>query len=84
MGRSVAIIYALLQTVVTGIIRWLSEKNNDCPITVNVAVRTTPRVIKRVNAEFRGQWVNAENIGISEEDFIALWNAAHPDDPIES
>jgi len=52
--------------------------------SVNVSVRVTPRVVKRVNAEFRGQWVNAENIGISQEDVIALWNAAHPDDPIES
>ena len=52
--------------------------------SVNVAVRTTPRVVKRVNAEFRGQWVNAENIGISEEGVIALWNAAHPNNPIES
>jgi len=52
--------------------------------SVNVAVRTTPRVIKRVNAEFRGQWLNSENIGISEEDAIALWDAAHPDNPIES
>jgi hypothetical protein len=25
-----------------------------------------------------------ETIGISEEDVIALWSAAHPDDPIES
>jgi hypothetical protein len=34
--------------------------------------------------EFRGKWRNVENIGISQDEVIALWNAAHPEDPVES
>ena len=37
-----------------------------------------------VNASFRGKWVNAENIGKTEEQMIELWNLTHPDDPISS
>ena len=37
----------------------------------------------RVNAGFRGKWINGENIGKSEAEIIALWNKAHPDDPVE-
>jgi hypothetical protein len=51
--------------------------------SINVLVRTTPRVVRRVNAEFRGTWVNAHNIGAGEDELVAQWNAAHPDDPIE-
>jgi hypothetical protein len=35
-----------------------------------------------VNSLFRGKWVNAENIGKSESEMIALWNEEHPSDPI--
>ena len=41
------------------------------------------RVTQRVNAEQRAQWINADNIGKSEAEMIALWNEQHPDDPIE-
>jgi len=51
--------------------------------SVNIDARVNPDLKKRVNAEFRGKWRNAENIGKSEEDMIALWNEAHPDDLIE-
>jgi hypothetical protein len=51
--------------------------------SVEVDVRVNPALKKRLNAEFRGKWRNAENIGKSEADIIALWNAAHADDPIE-
>jgi hypothetical protein len=49
---------------------------------LDVAVRTNPDVDKRVNADFRGKWINAENIGKTEAEIIALWNAAHPNDLI--
>lgn len=52
--------------------------------TVNVSVRVNPAVMKRVNAEFRGKWRNAENIGKSDAEIFAKWNAAHPEDPIEA
>ncbi len=31
---------------------------------------------------FRGEIENRENIGKSSDDLIALWNQAHPDDPV--
>jgi hypothetical protein len=40
-------------------------------------------VIRDVNDNFRGTWFNAENVGKSANEFYALWNEAHPDDPIE-
>lgn len=51
--------------------------------TVNIRVRTNPRVKKLVNAEFRGHWLHSENINKTEAEMIAVWNAEHPDDPIE-
>ena len=50
--------------------------------SIDVNVRVNPRVVKNLNTGFRGQWRNAENIGKSEAEIIALWNAAHPEDPI--
>jgi hypothetical protein len=32
---------------------------------------------------FSGGIINRQNIGLTKEDYIALWNADHPDDPIE-
>ncbi len=54
--------------------------HNDGSVDVNV--RVNPRIVKNVNIGFRGRWRNAENIGKNEAEIIALWNAAHPDDPI--
>ncbi|MDP1603858.1 MAG: hypothetical protein Q8M03_11400 [Legionella sp.] len=51
--------------------------------SIEISVRVNPEVVKRLNAEFRGGWQNAENIGKSEAEIIALWNAAHPEEPIE-
>jgi nucleoid DNA-binding protein len=51
--------------------------------SVNIKVRVNPELDKRINAEFRGKWINSANIGKSEEEIIALWNEAHPEDPIE-
>ena len=49
---------------------------------IDIAVRTNPDVDKRVNTGFRGKWINAENVGKTEAEIIALWNAAHPNDLI--
>ena len=43
-----------------------------------------PLVLRDVNDNFRGEWYNTENIGVSIEELIAQWNEAHPDDPVES
>jgi hypothetical protein len=51
--------------------------------SISIKLRLNPRVETAVNSEFRGQWVNADNIGKSEEEIVALWDEAHPDDPIE-
>ena len=32
---------------------------------------------------FRGRIINAENIGKSSDELVAMWNEAHPDDPVE-
>jgi len=50
--------------------------------SIDVNVRVNPRVVKNLNTGFRGQWRNAENIGKTEAEIMALWNAAHPEDPI--
>jgi hypothetical protein len=50
--------------------------------SIEISVRVNPDIVKNVNNGFLGKWQNAENIGKSEEEIIALWNAAHPDDPI--
>jgi hypothetical protein len=40
-------------------------------------------MLGRINIEKRAAWINAENIGKTEAEMIVLWNALHPDDPIE-
>ncbi len=52
--------------------------------SIEVNVRVTPAMVRRINAEFRGVWRNAENFGASQDEIIAQWNAAHPDDLVES
>lgn len=50
--------------------------------SIDINVRVNPDLDKRVNSGFRGKWRNAENIGKTEAEIIALWNAKHPDDLI--
>ena len=52
--------------------------------SINIGVRVSPDLDKKVNAGFRGKWANAENKGKSEDEIIALWNADHPADLIEA
>ena len=49
---------------------------------VNIAVNVSNEMDTAVNSTFRGKWINAENIGKSESEMIALWNEKHPEDPI--
>ena len=51
--------------------------------TIKIKVRVNPFVIRDVNDNYRGEWRNAENIGKSTDELVALWNEAHPDDPVE-
>ena len=48
--------------------------------SININVRVQADLDKKVNAGFRGKWVNSENIGKEEAEIVALWNEAHPDD----
>ncbi len=51
--------------------------------SIEIHVRVSPEMAKKVNLAFRGTWINAENIGKSEAEIMELWNAEHPEDPIE-
>ena len=50
--------------------------------SVDIGVRVNPDLDKKVNAGFRGTWVNSGNIGKAEAEIVALWNEEHPDDQI--
>lgn len=50
--------------------------------SVDIGVRVNPDLDKKVNAGFRGTWVNSGNIGKTEAEIVALWNEEHPDDQI--
>ncbi len=52
--------------------------------SVDIGVRVSPDLDKKVNAAFRGTWLNSDNKGKTEAEMIAIWNAAHPDDLIET
>jgi len=51
--------------------------------SIDIKVRINPAVTKRVNTEFRGTWLNGENIDKTEAEIIAIWNEQNPTDPIE-
>ena len=79
----------LEQALKTGRIVQLPNGTHFRPIgkkdgSIEISVRVNPELARRVNTDFRGKWQNAQNIGKNEEEIIALWNAAHPDDLIEA
>ncbi len=53
--------------------------------TVDLGVRVSPDLDKKVNTGFRGKWLNSENVGKTEAEMIAIWNEKHPEDliPVE-
>ena len=51
--------------------------------TVEIHVRVSPDLVKRVNDNFRGTWLNAQNIGKTEAEICALWDADNPTNLIE-
>lgn len=52
--------------------------------SVDIGVRVNPDVQKKVNVNFRGKWLNAENKDKSEAEIIAIWNKENPNDPINT
>jgi len=53
---------------------------------LEVKIRVDARILRELNAKgaFRGRTTNADNIGKAAADLVALWNADHPDDPVEA
>ena len=49
--------------------------------SIHILVTVSPELDRIVNSSFRGKWVNAENIGKTEEEMIEYWNGKHPDTP---
>jgi hypothetical protein len=50
---------------------------------IKISVKLPTRVLKNINTGFRGEIINAANVGKSEAEMIALWNETYPDDLIE-
>jgi hypothetical protein len=50
--------------------------------TVDIKVSVGKEMLERVNRDFVGQWHNAQNFNKNEAEIVALWNEAHPEDPI--
>jgi HU domain fused to wHTH, Ig, or Glycine-rich motif len=50
-----------------------------------IKVRTDPALVKGINADaaFNGRVLNRDAIGLDNAGFKALWDAEHPDDPLE-
>jgi hypothetical protein len=40
-------------------------------------------MLGRINVAKRAKWINADNIGKTEDEMVILWNELYPDDPIE-
>ncbi len=49
---------------------------------VNLGYRVDSVLLSKLNEQFHGEIINKENIGKSTEELIAMWNEAHPDDPV--
>ena len=50
--------------------------------SIDIGVRISAELERKVNSEFRGKWLNSENKGKTEAEMIALWNKDHPEDPV--
>jgi hypothetical protein len=51
---------------------------------VKVSVRVDKRILTALNASdtFKGRIKNSANIGLTREQYVAMWNREHPEDPI--
>ena len=56
----------------------------DAQGNVKVSVRVDKRILRVLNASkaFSGMIKNRANIGLTREQYIAMWNREHPEDPI--
>ena len=51
--------------------------------SISIKTRFSGRMSRSINTGQNAKWVNAENIGKTEEEMIVIWNELHPDDLIE-
>lgn len=47
--------------------------------SIHIIVTVSPELDRIVNSTFRGEWVNAENIGKTEAEMMEYWNGKEPD-----
>jgi hypothetical protein len=66
----------------TGIAIYTPSIDLDGNLQVNV--RVDKRIISGLNSPgaFRGHLTNADSIGKTSADLVAMWNEEHPDDPV--
>jgi hypothetical protein len=50
--------------------------------TVEINVSVGKEMQDRVNADFNGEWINAQNIGKTNEEICGIWNEDNPNDQI--
>ena len=51
--------------------------------SIEIHVTLGKAMTNAVNSDFRGKWINAQNINKTERDLVEMWNAEHPEDQIE-
>ena len=65
-----------------GIGRLTTSIRTDGRVHVNISVdRHLARALASP-ADFKGEVLRRENIGLSAAELVAMWNEAHPDDPV--
>lgn len=65
-----------------GLGTYLPKIANDGKISVSHRLDSYIRNALNVKGSYTGEIINRKNIGKTKEDYIAMWNEAHPDDPI--
>ena len=51
--------------------------------SLSIKTRFSTRMSKAISIGQSARWINADNIGKTEDEMIVIWNELHPDDPIE-
>ncbi len=51
--------------------------------SLSIKTRSSSRMSKSISIGQSAKWINAENIGKTEEEMIVIWNELYPDDPID-
>jgi hypothetical protein len=50
--------------------------------SVEINVRVSAELAKKINSGFRGKWLNSDNVGKTEAELVAIWNLEHPNNQI--